>query len=249
MQMKGCLLIDNSNTRTKFVLCVVGKAFAIKTVPTKELSLQRITEELSGWFFDRICVCSVVPDALAALREFAAGRPMIELSVNSAPGVDFSEYPGVATLGADRVANVVAAVQQLPLPLVAVDAGTACTFDVVVQGDGLPRFVGGVIAPGLVAMADSLQSRTAMLPSIRQWKEGAVIGRCTQEAMASAVRIGYPGMIDTILDEIERELDHEINVVLTGGDAEFLHSALHRKCHLQPMLTIQGVALTAGLRL
>lgn len=236
------LVIDNSNSRTKFCLHPHGE---MRMLPTCEVCTRSVSELLQGWSFSRACICSVVPEAA---REIVAALGEVPCDfVRPAEGlaVDFSGYPGVATLGADRVANVLAAVRYAELPLVAIDAGTATTLDVVVQRGGRPCFAGGMIAPGIRALADSLRNRTAMLPECDWSSEGPVIGRSTVQSMASAVRIGYPGMMDSLLEGIEAELGQSVNVVLTGGDADFLSKRLRHPLVVVPGLTLEGTLLAA----
>ena len=241
------LLIDNSNTRTKFALWDGVSLSASRTLYTAELSVPAITALVSDWKFEKLCLCSVVPAAAELIRKYAAGCSVFELNAEVAQGVDFSSYPGVATLGADRVANVLAALEYAPLPLVAIDAGTATTFDVVEKGNSVPCFAGGLIAPGLSAVAGCLHSKTAQLPQCEPVEGSPIIGRNTQEAMSSAIAVGYPGMVDSIVDGIEKELGEAVHVLLTGGDAEWLASRMRRDVRIVPDLTLQGIAKAALL--
>lgn len=244
---ESCLLVDNSNTRTKFAIARGGAIREIRILPTTDLSVAAIQHLLADWQVDRVCLCSVVPRTARILEEALQAYPIVRVSPEAVQMVDFSAYPGVQTLGADRVANVLAAVQHAPLPLVAVDLGTATTFDVVVQGTDRPRFKGGIIAPGYAAVASCLHAATAQLPPVSAQEGAHVIGRNTQEAMSSALRIGYPAMIAALLDAIESELGEPINVVLTGGDADMVAASMNRKCRIESCLTLQGIALAAGL--
>ncbi len=241
-----CLLVDNSNTRTKFVLSGAVHDGEIRYLPTADITEESVVATVSGWSFDRVCLCSVVPWAAQRIVSAFAPLPVDMLGARNVAGVDFSDYPEVETLGADRIANVLAAVRCSPLPLVAVDLGTATTLDVVVERNGQPHFLGGLIAPGYSAMATSLRNNTALLPECALVSEPAVIGRSTQEAMGSALYIGYPGMLDSLLDAINAELGENMSVVLTGGDAELVAPRLRWKCRIEPRLTLQGIALAAG---
>lgn len=209
-------------------------------------SVQRILQE---WEFDKVCLCSVVPWASVIIRRACSGKEIIVLDAGISDSVDFSQYPGIDTLGADRIANVLAAAQRQHFPLVAVDIGTATTFDVVTRGKNAPCFRGGVIAPGIVAMIRGMNDSTAQLPMVDNWQSAAVIGRSTQEAIGSAIRIGYPAMIDAILDSIEHELGQPVHVFLTGGDATSLAPLLRHSCQTVPMLTLQGLAFVAGIQI
>ncbi len=244
-----CLLVDNSNTRTKFALSGMGSEAEIRVLSTADISLNSVLDVLDGWSFNRVCLCSVVPWAAEQISKALHSFPLLLLTPSVVSEVDFSGYPGVATLGADRVANVLAAVEHVQPPFVAVDLGTASTFDVVVHGTDRPCFAGGMIAPGVAGMAASLHLSTAQLPSVDSVSVSSVIGRNTQEAMVSAMQIGYPAMVDALLDAIENELGEKINVVLTGGDSLRVARGMRRKCVIVPTLTLQGIALAAGLTL
>lgn len=249
MRAEPCLLIDNSNTRTKFMLCGGGVEPELRVLPTAEISAESLHALLSDWAFRRVVLCSVVPWAAEEISSFMKGVELIHVRPENVNEVDFSGYPGCSTLGADRVANVLAAVSYAPLPLVAVDMGTATTLDVVVQGVAGSKFVGGMIAPGLSAVAGCLPRCTALLPSVNLNIGGPVIGRNTEEAMASAVCVGYPGMMDSLLDAIEAELGERVHVIITGGDAARLAPAMRHKCTHVPSLTLEGIARVAHISL
>lgn len=247
MNTDSCLLIDNSNTRTKLMLCCPDREAELRIVPTCDISRESLMSALDGWVYDRVCLCSVVPWAARVISETLSAVPLLRLAARAAREVDFSRYPGVDTLGEDRVANALAAVRYAPLPLVAVDLGTASTFDVVVDSEHGPVFAGGVIAPGLAAVAGCLHANTAQLPAVTWDAPGPVIGRNTHEALAAALRVGYPAMIDAVLSGIESELGRPVHVLLTGGDAAALAPHLHHESVLVPSLTLEGIALFANV--
>ncbi len=243
------LLVDNSNTRTKFALVSGDGTLERRVLQTAEICIETVKSVLQGWRFSEVGICSVVPDAGTIIAEACQPANVSFLTpFISSPGVDFSSYEGIATLGADRVANVLAVANMGEFPVVAVDLGTATTFDVVVGQGGGMRFAGGVIAPGLIAFSHSLNHRTALLPGGAPAELGPVIACTTQTAMAAAVRVGYPAMIDGILDEMERELGEQLHVVLTGGDAPALAPRLRHYCRIEPLLTLRGIGLAFGLK-
>ncbi len=243
------LLVDNSNTRTKFALCEEGRMIDFRILATAELTSSSVQSLLHDWEFEKVCLCSVVPWASVIIRQACGEKEIIVLDAATSDSVDFSQYPGVDTLGADRIANVLAAAQRQHFPLVAVDIGTATTFDVVTQGTNAPCFRGGVIAPGIATMIRGMNDSTAQLPIVDNWQSAAVIGLSTQEAIGSAIRIGYPAMIDAILDSIEHELGQSAHIFLTGGDASSLAPLLRHSCQTVPMLTLQGLAFVAGIQI
>ncbi len=240
--MSNYLLVDNSNTRTKFVLASPGVVHEVRMMPTAEIEVSAVRSLTADWQFSRACMASVVPRTAEQIELAFAGCGLIRLKNVVPLKVDFSQYSGISTLGEDRMANVLGLAESSPLPAVAVDMGTATTFDVAVPGGPAPAFRGGIISPGLAAFTSCLHLQTAQLPELKSWEGGPAIGCTTVDAMASAVRIGYPAMIDAMLDAIEQELKMPLNIVLTGGDAPALAPLLRHSCKIDPLLTIRGLA-------
>lgn len=258
------LLVDNSNTRTKMMLSRAGNLLPGQQIcPTAQLSEEKLRSLLQEWTFSRVLVCSVVPKAADIFHQ-VWGERVSFLTPERVRGVAF-DYPGLATLGADRLANIQAVARLYPLPCVAVDLGTAATFDVVVPGEGQPRFIGGVIAPGMQAMSRALSSSTAQLPDILPTEPERMIGRDTREAMQAGVVGGYQQMVQGILSSLSKEVGSPLCTVLTGGDAPFLNrcSLFHRntspcrsaslyrgdgeECVVDELLTFKGLNLAASL--
>lgn len=246
MKTPTVLLVDNSNTRTKFMLSRGGILHPSQRIlPTGAISPPAVRRLLHGWDYQRAVLCSVVPAKADILAE-SLGVPVCRLTRHARLNIRL-DYPGVRTLGADRIANAMAAARNCPLPCVAVDLGTAVTFDVVVPGDELPRFIGGVIAPGLPSMTQYLSRNTAQLPAIEPEEPEHAIGRTTAEALHAGTVLGYRGLIREILNSIAAELACTPYVIATGGDAPLLASQLSEITELDPLLTFRGINLAGQL--
>ena len=122
--------------------------------------------------------------------------------------------------------NAVAAKARWGTPVVAVDFGTATTFDVV---DETGAYVGGVICPGLVISAEALFARASRLWKVDVRKPKRVLAKNTAEAIQAGLYYGYIGLVDGILERLLDELPTPCAVVATGGQAELIASgiALH----------------------
>ncbi|OUV12207.1 MAG: type III pantothenate kinase, partial [Verrucomicrobiaceae bacterium TMED86] len=139
------LLIDNSNTRTKFALADGDTLAEWRTIiPTAELSPESISKALDGIAFTHATICSVVPDASKLLASSLGEIPLHCISHQSDLPISIN-YPNPAQIGADRLANSVAAADQHGSPAIVIDFGTAVTFDVI---DKSGAYCGGAIAPG-----------------------------------------------------------------------------------------------------
>lgn len=239
------LLIDNSNTRTKFVLSSPEALLKERRmIPTREVSEERLDDALKGLHYDAAVVCSVVPRVAEVLRNWLA-KPCHFLSCDSRLGVGI-DYPSPRQIGADRLANAAGAVSYYGYPCIVVDFGTAVTFDVI----GPERtYLGGAIAPGLASMGDYLARNTALLPAIEPHEPKHAIGTSTVEAMHSGAVYGYRGMVKEILAKLEEEMGRRPTVVATGGDASLIARGVPRIDHVDPDITLNGLRMVAGLNL
>jgi len=147
-------------------------------------------------------------------------------------------------LGADRLANAVAAYERLGGPCAVADFGTAITFDVVSENG---EYVGGVIGPGVEISMEALAQRTAKLPPIDLGEPpseaGGVIGRTTHQSLLSGITYGFAGAVDAIARRIERELGEETRFVATGGHAAAIVPFCELIDEVDDLLTLTGLRL------
>ncbi len=188
-------------------------------------------------------LCSVVPRATPFVKKFVRGAwklEALELNSETVRGVGV-DYPKPQTIGADRLANAVAARRHFGAPVVVVDFGTAVTFDVV---DRNGNYVGGIIAPGLAAMTNYLHEKTALLPKIEIREVRSAIGKSTEHAMLVGAVHGYRGLVRELIAELKRELRvNQLPVVATGGYAKLIAAKLPEISAVAPDLTLEGLRL------
>jgi type III pantothenate kinase len=235
------LLIDNSNSRTKFAL---GDAGGIINgwrglLNTAELNAETLKSLLDGARFDFVTIASVVPEkaALMAAHFESAGIPIHQIDHKSPLGMGI-DYPYPKQIGADRLANAVGVVARHGAPAIVIDFGTAVTFDAI---SAAPAYCGGVIAPGLGAMSGYLTQRTALLPEVDLAEPVSAIGKSTAEAMRVGAVIGYRGLIRGILEAMLREMDAKPRIIATGGDAELITGVMEEIDCCDPELTLDGI--------
>lgn len=245
------LLVDIGNTHTHVA---VAKEEALLrprnfcTAEWKESKLsERILRQLGKLPVSDAALCSVVPDATgyaAAFIERTWGVTPFELNSVTVHGVGI-DYPKPATIGADRLANAVAARRMFGAPVVVVDFGTAVTFDVVNRRG---NYIGGIIAPGLEVMTSYLHEKTALLPKVKIREVSAVVGRSTEQAMLSGAVHGYRGLIRELIHKLKAELKcRRLPVVATGGYAELMANELPEISAVDPLLTLKGLRLARSL--
>ncbi|MDX1401248.1 MAG: type III pantothenate kinase, partial [Kiloniellales bacterium] len=142
------------------------------------------------------------------------------------------------TLGADRIANAIAAHNRYRGPLIVVDFGTATNFDVV---DESGAFIGGVLAPGVDLSLDALSTAAAKLPRIRVRMPERVIGRTTESALESGFFWGHVGLVEGLISRIRSEFGKPMKVVGTGGLAPLFERASPLIDVIDPELTLRGL--------
>ena len=232
------LLIDISNSWTKVGLATPKRIRKIASVETSTLH----STHLKKWWRDlnpaHVMVASVVPKKTQLLLR-SLPKKNVTLLNNDLPLPLKIDYPNPSSIGADRLANALAAISHYPLPAVVIDFGTAVTFDIISHDK---KYLGGVIAPGLNAMTDYLHEKTALLPKINLRQPRCAIGKSTEEAMMVGAVIGYRGLIRGILHEIQKELKtKKITIIATGGQAQLISNTMHEVSEVNPLLTLEGL--------
>jgi type III pantothenate kinase len=148
------------------------------------------------------------------------------------------------TVGADRIANTLAARELYQRDTIAVDLGTATTFDCITE-EGV--FLGGVISPGLPAGLEWLAARTAKLPRVELRPPTVVIGRRTETCIQSGVFYQAVDAVDGIVRRIKKEWGKPAAwVVATGGYSNVVGSHLATVDEVEPFLTLYGLAMAGG---
>jgi type III pantothenate kinase len=143
-------------------------------------------------------------------------------------------------LGADRLANAIAAYERAGGPCIAVDFGTAINYDVV-SAEG--EYLGGVISPGIEISLEALAARAARLPRVDIEAPRHAIGKGTQEAIQAGVVYGFAGQVDAIIGRIREELGEEATAIATGGFAEAIVPFCEQVDEVDDRLTLQGLKL------
>jgi len=145
-----------------------------------------------------------------------------------------------AELGADRLADAVAAFEKHGGPCIVVNFGTATKFEVISERG---EYLGGAIAPGLGISADALFSRAAKLGRIEIKRPPKVIGTNTITHLQTGLYYGYIGLVDGILERIFAELGTRPKVVATGGLAQLVAADSRCITEIDDMLTLDGLRI------
>ncbi|MCR4294358.1 MAG: type III pantothenate kinase [Elusimicrobia bacterium] len=146
-------------------------------------------------------------------------------------------------VGADRILNALALRSLFKGPSIAIDFGTATTFDCV-NGNG--AYIGGAILLGPNSAARALHEFTAKLPLIKVRKPRSVVGKDTVACLEAGLYFGYLGMIREVLARTKKEMGGKAKVAATGGLAPLFLKDLPGVRHA-PDLTLNGLRLAHSL--
>ena len=249
------LAIDAGNTNVVFAVFDGDKISHMWRCATDQ---RRTSDEYAVWLRQLMAmenikrsdisgaiIGSVVPQATHHLQRLCADHfnctalVVGDKDMDTVIGIDVDRPEEV---GADRLANAVAAVEDYDAPLIVLDFGTATTFDVV---DAKGCYAGGAIAPGINLSADALHRAAAKLPKIDVIRPDKAIGRNTVDAMRSGVFWGYVGMIEGLVARITAEMGKPMRVIATGGLSVLFADATSTIEHVDKELTLRGLYLIA----
>ncbi len=247
------LVFDVGNTETVLGLFEAGELqehWRISTYPERTIDelglLIRSLIRESGFELEMVtgaAIASVVPPITPIVvdmcqRHLGVTALNVDASSQLPIKLDVEEPLGV---GADRIVNTLAAARLYRTDVIAVDLGTATTFDCI-TADGV--FHGGVIAPGPRTGAETLVRRTAKLPRVDLEPPAVVIGRRSETAIRSGIFFSVVDAIDGIVRRIKVEWKRpEALVVATGGLAQLIAPHCATVDKVEPYLTLIGLDL------
>ena len=193
-----------------------------------------------------VIICSVVPPLTPIYQEMS--KKLLKLDpilvhCNLPLGIKIL-YDDPSQVGADRIANAVAAYQIYGGPTIIVDLGTATTFDVISEKG---EYLGGAIAPGIETSSLNLFQRAAQLFKVSLEKPHRSIGKNTEESLRAGIIFGSVGQIDEMVNRIKEELKNEYKikkkpkVIATGGLADLIAKESKTIEKVEPTLTLEGL--------
>ena len=231
------------------------EAFRITT--KKEMKVFQLEKKLSLFFLekewtvkqvDRIGLSTVVPDLKPVLVQFCHSffgkAPFVinESSYLNLPVTTLSP----TEIGTDLMANITAAYQRFKSACIIVDFGTALTFSVVNE-EGL--VIGVNIFPGIKTAIHSLFTNTAKLPKVPLVMPESVLGKDTVHAIQAGIFYGYSGLVNGMLEAIEKETNCSYQVIVTGGMSPLMGHLGERFKTVDINLTLKGIYQITKLNL
>ncbi|MDR2860848.1 MAG: type III pantothenate kinase [Elusimicrobiota bacterium] len=188
-----------------------------------------------------VAAASVVPSLNYSFKELSEkylGKKLFFVNSENCAGLKFA-VKSKKQVGADRIANSVAAFNMFGGGIIVIDFGTATTFDCI---DLKGRYLGGAIALGPAKSAQALSLKTAQLPHVETKKVLKAIGVTTEECIQAGLYFGYIGLIKEILERSKKEM--KVNhIIATGGLADMISGEIKDIEQVCPDLTLNGIRL------
>ena len=247
------LAIDVGNTNTVIGIYDDGKSVGFWRIRTvKEMTADEyrmILHDLTA--MQGMNVLEAIDGAIIACVVPPLSRPLEDLCVHFLKVNPLFVGPGIKTgmpirydnpreVGADRIVNAVAAYERYRSELIAVDFGTATTFDYVNRKG---EYCGGAIAPGLAISMEALFQKASKLPRVEVVKPPCVIARNTVNSMQAGIVYGYVGLVDGIVTRMKAEGKENATVIATGGLAALIAPESKTIETVEEHLTLEGLRI------
>lgn len=247
------LTVDVGNTNITLGLFKEDKVYATFRITTQVV---RTSDEFGSLIAEMIArkgininsikdviISSVVPKVMYSLNsgiiKYFGIKPII-VGVGTKTGIKINRTDP-REVGSDRIVDAVAAYELYGGPCIAIDFGTATTYDLV-SGDG--TLEAAVTAPGIKICAKALWNETAKLPEIEIKKPASILAKDTITSMQAGIVYGYIGQSEYIIDKMKREsgLDN-IKVIATGGMGRIIYENTDKIDIYDNQLTLQGMKI------
>ncbi len=211
-----------------------------------EQSLQNMLER-AGRHAARQCsgglMCSSSPAQTDALMQALQSHPELSLKAVTADMLAHipTGYRERSQLGLDRIVNAAAVREMAVCPAIVADLGSCITVDLI---DAQGALVGGAIAPGLPVMKAGLKAWTPHLqPALDamsmplDWRQP---GRTTSECIALGVYTAVIAVTRQLCTAFAEQAEGA-QIILTGGDAAWMHQTTGFGDRVDELLTLKGL--------
>ncbi len=241
---KTSAVIDIGNTNTRAGLARAGQVLGSpEKIFTRDLIDGAIEQTSLNRYLNApsVLAACVVPAVRAKITARFPHVQFLDAGLVPSSILNFSAVD-TSTLGGDRIANALAALQNVPEPpVIVMDCGTAITLEVV---DRNRCFRGGAVWPGREMQRKSLQKDTGSLPGTTLNNDlPAVPAGDTETAIQAGVDGGLIGAAKELLNRLlELPEFAKAGILITGGDGPFFAGRIPQAELMPEDFTLQGIA-------
>lgn len=229
-------VVDGGNTRIKVVDFENGDVVNRTVIAIED------KEKIKSIISSKKEVISILSSVLDEKQEKWIAEmlePNVILNNKTPLPITIDAYKTPQTLGADRIANAVAAdyYSKTPNSLV-IDIGTCIKFDFVQNG----QFIGGSISPGYEMRLKAMHVFTGALPLLELEDDCALVGDSTKNSMMSGVLNGIHAELESFIEQYNQQYQ-PLTIFLTGGDLKRFDKELKNSIFADDNLTVKGLYL------
>ena len=233
------IFLVNSKNRTLNSISIPSKKINNKILNLKFKSLLKGSLKI-----EKILFCSVVPKIFNLIKKFLFKMTKLkcyeikELKIKKLININVN----FKQVGSDRITNAISLINGKD-NFIILDFGTATTFDVVLKN----KYKGGIIAPGVNLSLKTLVEKAKLIPNTKLTKIKNIIGKNTQNAVRSGFYWGYQGLIENMINLIEKKYKKNFKIIFTGGLSHLFKDTTKKKVKVDRDLTIKGLLRLADL--
>ncbi len=230
------LAIDIGNTSTKSGIFQDGEL--VEVISSSPESLGTALDGLLAKYSVSATIISSVRDYDAKIAEkLRANGPCLLFNHRTTIPLT-NRYETPETLGLDRLAVAAGGYALNPgKNVLVIDAGTCITYDFV-NREG--EYLGGGISPGLTMRLKALNDYTGRLPKVTLRPHQNLVGHTTEESILSGVVNGAIAEIEGMIERYGEQYN-QLDVILTGGDAEIFETNLKSDIFAISHLVLKGL--------
>lgn len=190
---------------------------------------------------DGAIIGSVVPDLTKTVSSaITALSNVIPMVVG--PGIRTSldiKADNPSEVGADIVADAVAAIGDFPVPIIVCDLGTATT---ILSIDAKRRLTDAYILPGVYSSYSALIRDTAEIACVPLFTPKIFSGKSTAASVNTGIVYAAAFTIDGFIAQITKSYQSDkVSVIATGGAAKLVSPLCRNKIIVQEHLTCDGL--------
>jgi type III pantothenate kinase len=199
----------------------------------------------NGLTFDGCAIASSVPPLASTFDELCQRHLHLE-PIIVGPGIKTGlniRTDSPREVGADRIANAVAAKKLYSAPAIVIDFSTTATIFDALSADG--DYIGTAIAPGVTTSADALFSHAAQLPRVELVAPASKspIGKNTISAIQAGLVYGYVALVEGMIARVKKELGAHARVIATGEVAHLIAPETNLMDVVDECLTLKGLKI------
>ena len=246
------ILIDIGNTNIVFAVSsnnLIKKIIRINTNQNKLKALINtiIIDYLATKKLDnpKVAIISSVVTSLNSVITNILKKNLIKgLVIKSKDVIPFLTIKyNLKEIGADRLANSIAIINNKITNSIVIDFGTATTFEVIKNN----IFLGGIIFPGINLSKNTLIKEASLLKNTKLMKTNKVVANNTKQSIQSGFYWGYLLAINGLIKKISKENKFKPKIILTGGLVNIFKNDIKPKPIVRPNLTLEGLKIIGSI--